>query len=29
LRLLESDWDKEGIEKVFTEQGIIYRVAKI
>jgi hypothetical protein len=29
LRLLESDWAKEGIEKVFTEQGIIYRVAKI
>ena len=29
LRLLESDWTKEGIEKVFTDQGVIYRVAKI
>ena len=26
LRLLESDWAKDGIEKVFTPQGIIYRV---
>lgn len=26
LRLLEADWDKEGTEKVFTKQGIIYRV---
>jgi hypothetical protein len=26
LRLLESDWDKEGIKRILTEQGIIYRV---
>jgi hypothetical protein len=26
LCLLESDWGKEGIEKVFTDQAIIYRV---
>jgi hypothetical protein len=26
LRLLESDWNKDGIKKVFTDQGIIYRV---
>lgn len=26
LRLLESDWTSQGIEKVFTNQGIIYRV---
>ena len=29
LRLLEADWAKEGIEKKFTPQGIIYSVAKI
>jgi hypothetical protein len=26
LRLLEADWHKEGIEKVLTKQGVIYRV---
>lgn len=26
LRLLEADWAKDGIEKVFTPQAIIYRV---
>ena len=26
LRLLEADWSDEGIAKVFTKQGIIYRV---
>lgn len=26
LRLLEADWNKEGTEKVFTKQGVIYRV---
>jgi len=26
LRLLESDWNNEGFVKVFTDQGIIYRV---
>jgi hypothetical protein len=27
LKALESDWTAEGITKVFTDQGIIYRVA--
>ena len=26
LRLLESDWDSEGITKVYTDQGVIYHV---
>ena len=26
LRLLEQDWSNEGIEKVFTGQGIIYHI---
>ncbi len=26
LRMLEQDWTNAGIEKVFTNQGIIYRV---
>lgn len=27
LRLLESDWAAQGIVKVLTDQGVIYRVA--
>jgi len=26
LRLLEADWAKDGVEKVFTAQAIIYRI---